>query len=45
MWIVAVSIRCVDADANAFRTVPVEVIVQFDVFESNHPHIVVVPPS
>src|SRR3954470_7000148 len=45
MWTVAVSVRCVGVDANAFRTVPVEVIVQFDVVVSSHPHIVVVPPS
>ena len=30
-WIVAVSTRCVAAPPKAFRTWPVEVIVQFDV--------------
>jgi hypothetical protein len=45
MWTVAVSVRDVLFVANALRTVPVEVIVQFEVVESSQPHIVVVPPS
>jgi hypothetical protein len=45
MWIVAVRVRVVLFVANALRTVPVDVIVQFEVLESSQPHIVVVPPS
>jgi hypothetical protein len=40
-----VSVRVVALLPNAFLTDPVEVIAQFEVLESNQPHIVVVPPS
>jgi hypothetical protein len=40
-----VSERVVEAPPKASRTDPVDVIVPFDVFESNQLHIVVVPPS